>query len=98
MELGIDIRTALGSLARSLLVSAGGFLSAKGIIAVDGSQTEAFVGIGMAILGFLWSLWQKRQATLITAVAAKAGPIVTADTPTVQAAQAAEALAQRKVK
>ena len=96
MEFGVDTKTALGLVARHLVTATGTALASYGILAKDGSQTEAFVGAVMFLLAMGWSYWQKRNATLVTSVAAKAGPIVSSDTSPVKAAQAAEALAQRK--
>ena len=48
------------SLVRSLLVSVGGSLVAKGVITSD--QLSNVVGAIMVILPVIWSVWQKRES------------------------------------
>lgn len=51
--------TILQSVIRHLLSSGGGALAAHGY-AVSGSDIETLTGSIIAIVGVVWSIWQKR--------------------------------------
>lgn len=54
-----------GLIARQGLSAAAGWLMSHGILAADGSGTEAFVGAGMALVAVGWSAWQKYGKVLV---------------------------------
>lgn len=49
---------AILGIARHLLTIGGGYLIAQG--AVDAAQVETLVGAGVAIVGVVWSIIEKR--------------------------------------
>lgn len=55
----VNVQALGGALTRHVLTAAGGALAAKGVITA--ALVEPFVGIGMAVFGFLWSLHEKRR-------------------------------------
>jgi hypothetical protein len=59
----------LAGMARHVLTTAGGALVAGGYM--ESSETSAFVGGGMVVLGVLWSWWQKRGQAMVAAELAK---------------------------
>lgn len=61
-----------GLIARHLLTGAAGWLVSHGLLAADGSNTEAFIGVGLALAGGGWSWYQKSGKVLIDASLAKA--------------------------
>lgn len=60
-----------GLIARHALSTAAGWLMSHGFLAADGSNTEAFVGVGMAIAVGILSWWQKTGKVLVDAQLAK---------------------------
>lgn len=62
------IKNSIAAGVRWLLVLAGGFLVKKGMITPEQSDayisqvTPVLIGLGMAGIALLWSLWQKRRA------------------------------------
>jgi hypothetical protein len=57
----VDIKVALGLLARHLLTTAGGMLVAKEWI--DASQVEPAAGALLILGGIVWSVIQKKRVT-----------------------------------
>ena len=49
---------AVMGIARHLLTIAGGFLVAQGTI--DAAGVETLIGAGVAIVGVVWSIWDKK--------------------------------------
>ena len=56
----MDIKVALGLLARHLLTTAGGMLVTKGL--VDPAQVDPLIGADLVIGGVVWSIVQKQRA------------------------------------
>lgn len=67
----MDWTTIGGLVARHLLTVAAGWLMSHGFLAADGSMTEAFIGIGLALIGGGWSWWQKNGKVLVDAQLAR---------------------------
>lgn len=61
----MDWSTIGGMVLRHGLTTAAGWLMAHGFLAADGSNSEAFVGIGLAIGGGFLSWWQKTGKVLV---------------------------------
>lgn len=58
----MDIKVLGGLVARHALGGVAAYLAGKGLLATDGSQTEAFVGAGMFFVALAWSAYQKLKA------------------------------------
>lgn len=62
------VKNSVASFVRWLLVLAGGYLVRKGVISSEDSAayiehaTPVVIGLGMALIALLWSLYQKRHA------------------------------------
>lgn len=67
----MDMTMIGGLLARHALTTAAGWLMGHGFLAADGSNTEAFIGVGLALIGGGWSWWQKYGKVLVDAQLAK---------------------------
>jgi hypothetical protein len=72
----MDTKTIGGLAARQLLTVAAGWLAARGILAGDGSQAEAFIGGGLLFSSVVWSVYQKWKATRVAGQLAKMGHAV----------------------
>lgn len=55
----MDIKVALGLLARHLLTTAGGMLVTKGLI--DPAQVDPLIGAVLVVGGVIWSVIQKKR-------------------------------------
>jgi len=67
----MDYSTIFGLVARHSLSTAAGWLAGHGFLAADGSMTEAFIGVGLALGAGAWSWWQKNGKVLVDAQLAK---------------------------
>lgn len=54
--------TIVAALARHILTAIGGGLAVK--YGVDGSTGDAIIGGISALVGVLWSVWDKKRATV----------------------------------
>jgi len=56
----VEKSVVIGSIARHLLTTAGGYLVSRGFI--DASQVEPLAGSLLIVGAVVWSIWQKRSA------------------------------------
>ncbi len=61
----MDWSTIGGLVARQGISAFAGWLMSHGLLAADGSGTEAFIGAGMALVAVGWSAWQKYGMALV---------------------------------
>jgi hypothetical protein len=66
-------KTIVAGMIRHGLTMLGGALVAKGYM--DSGSTAAFVGGGMALVGVIWSWWQKDGQAKTVAILAKMHPV-----------------------
>lgn len=91
----MDLKTFAGLVARHVLTAVAAWLASRGILAVDGSQAEAFVGAGMFFASVGWSAWQKWRANMVTAIVAKLPAVAPPNATVTEATKLAEAAAKQ---
>lgn len=79
-------KTIAAGMIRHGLTIAGGSLVTAGYM--QSSDTQAFVGGGMALVGILWSWWQKTGQARALALLARMHPVAS---PTASQAEAVKA-------